>query len=151
MTIWKQNVIILENARICSYKLMMQCTTRNHSCIFIIDAGMQNVSFQTFLKYTCDMRRNQFIPNLFKTNWSTCILNNDLILVTFIHHSYIESKPKTTPSRAAAYIKRMYRVTGRKYVRAVCVSSSRDKRHLIFREIHHTVLIYCYVSFTYCI
>ncbi|XP_033750213.1 advillin-like isoform X2 [Pecten maximus] len=39
---------------------------------------------------------------------------------------YIESKPKTTVSRAAAYIKRMYRVIGRKYIRAVCVEPSLD-------------------------
>ncbi|XP_069137882.1 advillin-like isoform X3 [Argopecten irradians] len=39
---------------------------------------------------------------------------------------YIESKPKTTVSRAAAYVKRMYRVIGRKYIRAVCVEPSLD-------------------------
>ncbi|XP_021379587.1 advillin-like isoform X2 [Mizuhopecten yessoensis] len=39
---------------------------------------------------------------------------------------YIESKPKTTVSRAAAYIKSMYKVMGRKYIRAVCVEPSLD-------------------------
>lgn len=39
---------------------------------------------------------------------------------------YIESKPKTTVSRASVYAKRMYRITGRKYIRAACSEPSLE-------------------------
>ncbi|XP_022334058.2 advillin-like isoform X1 [Crassostrea virginica] len=39
---------------------------------------------------------------------------------------YIESKPKTTVSRASVYAKRMYRITGRKYIRAACTEPSLE-------------------------
>ncbi|XP_048735366.2 advillin-like isoform X2 [Ostrea edulis] len=39
---------------------------------------------------------------------------------------YLESKPKTTVSRASVYAKRMYRITGRKFIRAACTEPSLE-------------------------
>ncbi|XP_061172795.1 advillin-like isoform X1 [Saccostrea echinata] len=39
---------------------------------------------------------------------------------------YVESKPKTTVSKASIYAKRMYRIFGRKFIRAACTEPSLE-------------------------